>query len=64
MEKIDNFSVVLEKADAKYLTGESVSGYVELKISQQININFIKIQLGGEAQVMWWVLDFIFFLTV
>lgn len=53
MEKIDNFAIILDKVDAKYLTGESVSGHVELKISQQIKINFIKIQFGGEAQVMW-----------
>jgi hypothetical protein len=53
MEKIDNFAIVLERGDAKYLTGESVTGHVELKISQQIKINFIKIQFTGEAQVLW-----------
>ncbi len=53
MEKIDNFTIVLDKEDAKYLTGEAVTGHVDIKLSQQIKINFIKIQLSGEAQVMW-----------
>lgn len=53
MDNIDCFSIFIDKPDAKYLTGESVSGQVELKTSNKIKINFIKIQLGGEAQVMW-----------
>lgn len=53
MEKIDNFAIILDKPDGKYMTGESIVGHLEVKISQRIKVNSIKILLSGEAQVMW-----------
>jgi hypothetical protein len=51
MGKIENFQIVTSKS--KYLSGETLTGYVMLKIKGTVNLNTVELKINGIAYVRW-----------
>jgi hypothetical protein len=53
-EKVSHFEILLNKPDNPvYVSGEVISGVVELRVSERLKINSIQLSLHGKAQVQW-----------
>ncbi|CAF0758598.1 unnamed protein product [Brachionus calyciflorus] len=53
MEKIEKFSIYLNKPNFTYLPGEHVTGIVRFRLNEASSVNVIKINLNGGAIVNW-----------
>lgn len=53
MGKIDYFTIALQKPNAIYFSGEQLIGTVNIRVSERLKINSVKMQINGSARVHW-----------
>ena len=53
MGKIQYFTINLQKPNPVYFSGETVSGTVNIKLSERLKINLFKCLIDGNSFVHW-----------
>ncbi len=53
MGKIENFNIFLDKPNLTYVSGDTVSGTLYVKVSESLKIKSLIIYIKGEANTHW-----------
>ena len=53
MGKIENFNLFLDKPNLIYVSGDTVSGTLYVKVTEALKIKSLTIYFRGEARVSW-----------
>lgn len=53
MGKIDYFTIALQKPNPIYFSGEPLIGTVNIRVSERLKINCVKMVINGSARVHW-----------
>ena len=53
MGKVDYFSIVLDRPNPIYFSGELITGKVNFRVKERFKINGVNLEADGEAYVHW-----------